>query len=694
MNLAPHIRSQDKLGEFTGILEEMQIRNIAMDSHRRPDKSAQPFHVPLAQALEQEFIQKIENTTTSVRANPNRLLLSEYRPLPHANAKPSKPNFNPKVDIRLLDIFPGAPNAEIRCAIRAVALDSGETYDALSYVWGDPTAPRKSITIDENEVQVSQNLWLGLRRIRSQFEIRTFWVDQLCINQNDDEEKAHQVGLMGEIYKRCFRCVCWFGESELDGEFELEDINSALNFILTLSFGAQSRSPMRDMPVLFYDNEEGERVRRAFNSFASHGNPWWSRIWTVQEAVLPPRATIVWGTAIIDREWLYDASDCFHHGLGEFMWTSKMHVAKRKHRELLERLFNPVLGMQVVIRGQECPSHAFRQWRHRNSSNPLDKVYALMSLVPDASFSRMGPIDYNVNPAQLFTRVTIDLLSLSGSFEPIIGFRGEPRVTRGLPSWAIDFVPHKWSSRKPWLDFFNIPRYRQCSAGISESKGESPAKIQTELPWRTLDNNMIMIVKGIRVGRIVQLGDVLGEDTWATLSPKKIYQHILTWKKLWDKHEQTVKARSREAQEHAFWRTVLLDALDSLPRRGPSVTEMTRFKEMVEEGVNVSTGLDEVLYASAFGAAVNQSFFITDDGRPGIGPPNTKIGHELWIVVGSNVPFVLRAEGQGTLTENIEGMNSKPHERYSFISDAYVDGVMYGELAQLRNGTETELFLY
>src|SRR3712207_5739598 len=111
-----------------------------MTSRRRPDKSARPFHVPLAQALEQELIQKIENTAASVRANPNRLLLSEYRPLPHANAQLSKPTFNPKVDIRLLDIFPGTPNTEIRCAIRAVALDSGETYDALSYVWGDPTA--------------------------------------------------------------------------------------------------------------------------------------------------------------------------------------------------------------------------------------------------------------------------------------------------------------------------------------------------------------------------------------------------------------------------------------------------------------------------------------------------------------------------------------------------------------------------
>ncbi|KAH9219629.1 heterokaryon incompatibility, partial [Leptodontidium sp. 2 PMI_412] len=59
---------------------------------------------------------------------------------------------------------------------------------------------------------VTRNLFLALRRLRKPEEPRVMWIDALCICQENDEEKSHQVRLMGEIYKRCAEVCIWVGE--------------------------------------------------------------------------------------------------------------------------------------------------------------------------------------------------------------------------------------------------------------------------------------------------------------------------------------------------------------------------------------------------------------------------------------------------------------------------------------------------
>jgi hypothetical protein len=39
------------------------------------------------------------------------------------------------------------------------------------------------------------------------------WVDAICINQHNNQEKSHQVSMMGEIYKRDTQVLAWLGEA-------------------------------------------------------------------------------------------------------------------------------------------------------------------------------------------------------------------------------------------------------------------------------------------------------------------------------------------------------------------------------------------------------------------------------------------------------------------------------------------------
>jgi len=86
---------------------------------------------------------------------------------------------------------------------------------ALSYAWGDLEITRPS-HVNEDERQVTTNLYHALRRLRKESEPRTIWIDSLCIDQANTQEKNHQVGMMGEIHRSTQKVLIWIGEPGMD----------------------------------------------------------------------------------------------------------------------------------------------------------------------------------------------------------------------------------------------------------------------------------------------------------------------------------------------------------------------------------------------------------------------------------------------------------------------------------------------
>jgi hypothetical protein len=102
-------------------------------------------------------------------------------------------------DIRLVKMGSRVWSDDITCTIDTVSLDHSPVYDTLSYVWGDPRV-QKHIQLAGNSFSVINNLWTVLRRLRLPTASRVLWIDAICINQNDNDEKSHQVAMMGDIY--------------------------------------------------------------------------------------------------------------------------------------------------------------------------------------------------------------------------------------------------------------------------------------------------------------------------------------------------------------------------------------------------------------------------------------------------------------------------------------------------------------
>jgi hypothetical protein len=102
-------------------------------------------------------------------------------------------------------------------------------YAALSYVWGEPT-PVKEIIVNGQRVAVRSNLEIALRIISQGPEVENgmkLWVDALCINQSDFEERASQAKRMGEIFESARLVLAWLGP-------ESDDSNVAIDFVRNL----------------------------------------------------------------------------------------------------------------------------------------------------------------------------------------------------------------------------------------------------------------------------------------------------------------------------------------------------------------------------------------------------------------------------------------------------------------------------
>src|SRR5437773_7631062 len=107
----------------------------------------------------------------------------------------------PDDTIRVLILKSGEPNDPLRGSFKLQRFPHGRIevdalpYEALSYTWGAPGFPER-ITFASSEIPITQNLFDALIRIRDTKEPREVWIDALCINQQDKNEKSQQIPLM------------------------------------------------------------------------------------------------------------------------------------------------------------------------------------------------------------------------------------------------------------------------------------------------------------------------------------------------------------------------------------------------------------------------------------------------------------------------------------------------------------------
>jgi hypothetical protein len=201
------------------------------------------------------------------------------------------------------------------------------------------------------------------------------FIDQICINQSDIQERNQQVALMEAIYKSAEHVIVWLGLSFPEGELIVRLINS-------LAAGACTV----EQPLSHHIKKP---VRETFCELS-----YWPRLWIGQEFVLAKRLQLVLGEHTIGDLDAYTAIDKDFKLLDmpkdlsnrSYAGWQRMHCLFSYRRNLTTYYsFNSCLTWKTVgilIRGTKC-------------QEKRDYVYGVMGVINP--LYRI-PVDYNISP--------------------------------------------------------------------------------------------------------------------------------------------------------------------------------------------------------------------------------------------------------------------------------------------------------
>jgi hypothetical protein len=217
----------------------------------------------------------------------------------------------------------------IHCSLTTFSLESLPPYVSLSYVWGPPT-PIHRINLNDGYLDIRENLFNFLDEYCNEEQKQYIWIDQICINQRDTQERGHQVGMMAQVYSQALYVVVWLGNDKSYQKAALE---------LIMGAHLNDYEKVWRMGILMRD-------------------VYFERLWVVQEFLLAKEVRFM---------------------LRECIWLNWTTMGKEKWTDLLNHISLPWMS-----------KYGWREWGFlrylenfgsKKCQNPLDRVYALLGLV-------------------------------------------------------------------------------------------------------------------------------------------------------------------------------------------------------------------------------------------------------------------------------------------------------------------------
>jgi hypothetical protein len=376
-----------------------------------------------------------------------------------------KPLSTAENQIRLLVIRGGEKDDELSFFMNRYPI-GGITYMALSYVWGD-SADTENIKINRKTVAIRKNLANALRYLRPWMKtlitdsppVLNLWVDSLCINQSDPEEKNHQVKLMKKIYSNATVVYSWLGIDANTAEafkdvqrirIQIEEHEAWKRDHLSWIKNCPDLSKS-DESTVSSENPTGNATWNRLKLLAS--NEYWTRTWIVQEIVLGETIFFSCRGEIlkdIDIRALY----LWHKSLMENKPTAPPDVDERICQCLTDEEFWVPFRNLLAI----CERRALHEFHSSEAAipmkeignfsttlkatNPKDKIYGLLSLA-EAPGDLPVEVNYNNSIGEVYRDYFRHILEKNRSLYPLkdagVGLYGSGYNGYSLPSWCPDW---------------------------------------------------------------------------------------------------------------------------------------------------------------------------------------------------------------------------------------------------------------
>ncbi len=395
-------------------------------------------------------------------------------------------------EIRLLEICPSTDfSSPIVCSLVKAQLneDSPPEYMALSYAWGD-AKNTSYIEINGATRKVTTSLAIALRHIRKPDEEVVIWADAVSINQNDVTERNHQVSMMSSIFRLARSVIAWVGE-------ESDDSSLALQFIKQWAEWITEKSEIEWEAELRTDSQKRFEMEAIPAAIKFANRAFWTRAWILQELVLPEKVDIVCGNRQLPLSCFWYATKKWAGVYGSFTFdghvdrglpylrlsvTPMIYMLEASEKLTRHRLFNAGQDHSLSL-----SFDMMRFMERLNATDPRDKVYAILGLLPPNAHG-VPPPDYTKSVEILYCEVAKSIL-LNDKSLAIVNFaaaRDSDNDSIELPSWVPDWTrlstPHEFTT--------NLEGPRQDTA------------IQLDKVIRFSNDNRILYCKGLIIDHV------------------------------------------------------------------------------------------------------------------------------------------------------------------------------------------------
>ena len=636
------------------------------------------------------------------------------------------------------------PGLKMQFSHMVVSLDDKPSYTALSYVWGSRKC-MKPITVNGQDFPITESLYSAIQHLQHPEIAPAIWIDSICIDQANDDERTEQVRLMSSIYSGAMCVIIWLGLSTGKSDFIVDVVDSfaeharrqfnvptrqKYGLLDYFDFGEESdlldliKVAIGSVEKKAPDNINPSEFIKEFIMFTC-SREWWYRIWVLQEFVLARRVHFQVGNRRLDLDgftalfacivmlqvnsvftrslWNKQTLDYLGQATG-YDWISYMLVC----RERAQR--HTRVGTSFKVFHLLCLAYCRISFRDGGrfllqASDKRDQIYGLVSLFEEDYYETLGmTIDYRQSWQEVYLNVAQQLIS-AGHLDLLAFCHTERRSC--LPSWTPIWhemieSPNAWftSGHQNSIlgnSLFNAASTIKIDVSFTISQSQS-------LPLRSMHINGIFVDEVMDVkstylrSRVISLRDreiiygrlfreiesLCGQSEklgLQTYTPENL--HEASWRiPIWD-HEGCFYGEDEDEMHRATDR--------SLTRFNECLPLFKAVEEHMISGPKANENEMQhplVTLASKLSVDANSYLLSMEGGRP-MKPFITKTGY-IGLGPASMQSNDMVCIFHGARVPHILRRRENDQGGYTFIGEVFLYGLMDGEVMNL--GRESSTF--
>lgn len=570
--------------------------------------------------------------------------------------------------LRVLTLFPGDELDPLHGLIWVTRLDAKVHYTTVSYVWGPKSRRKHALHTPVGRLTITEPLYFTLKKLRKRHKSEVLWVDAICINQDDDNEKTEQVKMLAQIFQNSAQTL---GFIQDNGESK-EVIEMLMQVRAREVLCEDSVDWPRNLPTCPKGwNKRGlpPSLDPIWSKTADFfRNDWFRRVWIIQEVVIARNMKLVCGKYIIDWEHLYSATQKIDQDPEMRMqsdevrqsWQPFLRLGDLRHYEARSSRLSILVLLET--------------FRHCQSTKRRDRFFSLLGIAADGNL-----VDFELDYRSPFE--TIAMRFGNALFRKYSGRKqgmlllyraGLDEDKPDSPSWMPDWTREKQRSLHASA---NRGAMFRAAWGSDES-----LKLFDDVGELTTDAYFVDTIESVTQSSLEAGSDLQSRfflEVEETLENTYHYMNEadraeLLWKVPIAGAKYPKVAISGDHSLFNSWEAYRKLLKLDRSRRDRKATGEQLFQR-AESGLS-NLAEESKAYASLLTDEVRGWRFVTTKNHIlcGMAPPNVREGDAVYIFSGGDVPFITRPSNKRPGTQRL-------------IGQGYFHGIMDGEVLDAKH---------